>query len=1221
MLAENDILQERYRITRTIGQGGMGAVYMARDLRLNNVVALKENFFTDDKMVRAFEHEAQLLAGLRHAALPKVFDHFSEDNKQYLIMEYISGDDFAEVLRKRYAHIPPAGVPKPFDVADVITWAKQLLDALDYLHNQSHPIIHRDIKPQNLKLGHRNQVTLLDFGLAKGSSSESSLLRTTSGSVAGYTPSYAPIEQIQGSGTDPRTDLYSLAATLYHLVTGLPPTGAAIRAEAFLGHEPDPLRRPHLLNPKVPLNFSHLLMRALEQHRNNRPSSAAEMLDALQSVTRPGISNVAINHDPEKYTPTVNDLKAKQRRQAEDEIHQAVQDAENRHQRLEQEVQQARAEAGRLRQQEELARKAREEAEQWQRQEAAARKAREEAEQRRLQLEEQAQKAAEEAQRFQIYEEQARIARRDMEQRRLRPSASYKTRTDENNRMQMLEDQERRARQEAERLRQQLEDQARKAKVELELRRLQEAEAHRAKQEAERLQQEELQRKTREEAERRRLEAELERKAREEAELQRVLGDLEQAAREEGQRQRLLEEEARRAVEETESLKRQLEEQSAKVKAEAERRRQLEAEIQKARDEAERKRREDERKRRQMEESGDFGATAELKVKIEEQRQQHEAQAALAALERRRLEDELGRLTREDAERRKLEKQVRAASAEAELLKQNLEAQEQHARSEAERRQDLETQARAASDELRTLKQLEEERQAKAEAERLYLQEELERVTREETEKNRLLEQQALEAAREASLLRRQIEEQTRRAAQEAALLKQQLEEISRKAAEEAERRRQYEEEMRQEAAKRQQLEAEAQRAREAAEQRRAQEEEQRRQHREAERRQREEQERQRQEEVERLKRELEEQKRRAQQEAKARQLAEAQERQAQQAAESRRLILEQQQQEALLRMQQDSLKYQTREFAVPGFETKPLEVVVTEEVSQPPADSRPLFTETLEPANRNPYIIGIAAGVALLMIVILAILIPGGKTPAMKPGIVSLLSDDSYVKVQKGKFKMGTENSADPEEKPAHLVELTRDYQIGKYEVTQAQWMAIMDENPAQQRGDTKPVTHVIYRDIYEFIAKLNAQDAKYSYDLPTEAEWEYACRAGTTGAYAGKLADLGWYKDNAEGTIHPVGTKAPNAWGIYDMHGNVAEWCKDYYDPNYYQKNYEKDKALQDPECMLTVSEAIGHRVIRGGGYSSPDKNCRSAYRVNNSGNNQSDYVGFRLIRRAKK
>src|SRR5262249_2442694 len=156
-------------IIRTIGQGGMGAVYMARDLRLNNVVALKENFFSDDKMVRAFQHEAQLLAGLRHAALPKVFDHFAEGKRQFLVMEFIFGDDFAEVLQKRKVRMPPVGIPKPFDVVDVVTWAKQLLDALDYLHNQSHPIIHRDIKPQNLKLGYRNQVTLLDFGLAKGS--------------------------------------------------------------------------------------------------------------------------------------------------------------------------------------------------------------------------------------------------------------------------------------------------------------------------------------------------------------------------------------------------------------------------------------------------------------------------------------------------------------------------------------------------------------------------------------------------------------------------------------------------------------------------------------------------------------------------------------------------------------------------------------------------------------------------------------------------------------------------------------------------------------------------------------------------------------------------------------------------------------------------------------------------------------------------------------------
>jgi formylglycine-generating enzyme required for sulfatase activity len=175
---------------------------------------------------------------------------------------------------------------------------------------------------------------------------------------------------------------------------------------------------------------------------------------------------------------------------------------------------------------------------------------------------------------------------------------------------------------------------------------------------------------------------------------------------------------------------------------------------------------------------------------------------------------------------------------------------------------------------------------------------------------------------------------------------------------------------------------------------------------------------------------------------------------------------------------------------------------------------------------------------------------------------------------------------------------------------------MILMGENPAQQRGDNLPVTHINYGEIYQFITKMNKLDPAHSYDLPTEAEWEYACRAGTTGDYAGDVKEMAWYKNNSDGTIHAVGSKKPNAWGIYDMHGNVAEWCKDYFDPKY----YGKDRSTRDPECMLPMSGYAGDRVVRGGGYGSEEKNCRSSYRVNNGATNVSDYVGFRLIRRPK-
>ena len=211
MLTPETVLQGRYRIVRPLGQGGMGTVYEAIDERLDSTVALKETLFADERLRKQFEREARLLARMHHQALPRVSDHFSEGDGQFLIMQFIPGDDLAEKSAQRGS---------PFPAAEVMTWADQLLDALDYLHTHEPPIVHRDIKPQNLKLTSRGQIILLDFGLAKGQASEISRV-TTSASIFGYTPNYAPLEQIQGLGTDARSDLYALAATLYHLVTGL----------------------------------------------------------------------------------------------------------------------------------------------------------------------------------------------------------------------------------------------------------------------------------------------------------------------------------------------------------------------------------------------------------------------------------------------------------------------------------------------------------------------------------------------------------------------------------------------------------------------------------------------------------------------------------------------------------------------------------------------------------------------------------------------------------------------------------------------------------------------------------------------------------------------------------------------------------------------------------------------------------------------------------------
>lgn len=273
MLTPDTVLQGRYRIVRQLGQGGMGAVYEAIDQRLDTTVALKETLFADERLRKQFEREARLLARLHHPALPRVSDHFSEDDGQFLVMQFIPGDDLSEMMNRKRG---------PFPVDQVLTWADQLLDALDYLHTQEPQIIHRDIKPQNLKLTSRGQIILLDFGLAKGQAGEISRV-TTSASIFGYTPNYAPLEQIQGLGTDSRSDLYSLGATLYHLMTGVKPPDALTRAAALVNGQPDPLVPASEANPAVARDVDHVLAKAMAQSREQRYAHAADMRKAFQS--------------------------------------------------------------------------------------------------------------------------------------------------------------------------------------------------------------------------------------------------------------------------------------------------------------------------------------------------------------------------------------------------------------------------------------------------------------------------------------------------------------------------------------------------------------------------------------------------------------------------------------------------------------------------------------------------------------------------------------------------------------------------------------------------------------------------------------------------------------------------------------------------------------------------------------------------------------------------
>jgi predicted Ser/Thr protein kinase len=274
MIAPDTLLQNRYLVQHQIGQGGMGAVYVATDQRFGSVVALKETFFDDPNLRKAFEREARLLNHLRHPALPRVSDHFTEEDGQFIVMEYIAGDDLAEKLKERGGAFP---------LSEVLSWADQLLDALDYLHTQEPSIIHRDIKPQNLKLTPRKHIVLLDFGLAKGTLAQAT---TATKSVFGYSRHYAPLEQIQGSGTDPRSDIYSLAATLYHLMTGVVPPDALTRATAVLNGQPDPLLPANDVHAQVTPAVAEVITRAMAQNAGQRPQSAAEMREQMREAAR-----------------------------------------------------------------------------------------------------------------------------------------------------------------------------------------------------------------------------------------------------------------------------------------------------------------------------------------------------------------------------------------------------------------------------------------------------------------------------------------------------------------------------------------------------------------------------------------------------------------------------------------------------------------------------------------------------------------------------------------------------------------------------------------------------------------------------------------------------------------------------------------------------------------------------------------------------------------------
>ena len=275
-MTPGDVLQGRYYIVQQLGSGGMGAVYEAVDRRLDTTVALKETFSLDSVLRRQFEQEARLLARLHHPALPRVSDYFTEGDRAFLVMQFIAGADLAEII---------ATQPGPFPRNQVIAWADQLLDALIYLHTRDRQIIHRDIKPHNLKLTASGKIALLDFGLAKDEASDPSATNSSS-SIFGYTRRYSPLEQIQDQGTSPRSDIYALGATLYHLLTGVKPPDALARATALAKAQPDPLRPANEIHQAVGPEIAAILRRAMAVEAEDRFQSASDFREALAGMGR-----------------------------------------------------------------------------------------------------------------------------------------------------------------------------------------------------------------------------------------------------------------------------------------------------------------------------------------------------------------------------------------------------------------------------------------------------------------------------------------------------------------------------------------------------------------------------------------------------------------------------------------------------------------------------------------------------------------------------------------------------------------------------------------------------------------------------------------------------------------------------------------------------------------------------------------------------------------------
>lgn len=337
-LAIGTRLENRYRIDQSVGEGGMGEVYIATDERLQNKVAIKmvlSSQIRNNKIVQEFKKEAKRLSHLSHEAIPQIKDFFIYDNQHCLVMEFIEGDDLGTSLKQSNT---------PFAWGDVLDWADQILNALTYVHGEGG--IHRDIKPSNLILTPRGRVKLLDFGISTGTIGEMTIVDTKT--IGAVTTPYASIEQgikrkewidileiispshkakveeLKNLRSEPTADIFSLGATLYQFLTKKLPSQSNLRAINVWGGKRDTLEHIRILNPRISQEIADVIMIALSLERKERPQTATEMRQMLKKA-KANVLNKEIDEQRQKdFDKKIDELNSKWRIEVEETVQNLV---------------------------------------------------------------------------------------------------------------------------------------------------------------------------------------------------------------------------------------------------------------------------------------------------------------------------------------------------------------------------------------------------------------------------------------------------------------------------------------------------------------------------------------------------------------------------------------------------------------------------------------------------------------------------------------------------------------------------------------------------------------------------------------------------------------------------------------------------------------------------------------------------------------------------------